>query len=172
MSRTTPWRLWRERCRGAAGTLILCPNGSFFSGLVGLAAGKVEIRPVYLQRPGPLSGCSDPRWTAAQSVRDRGFEIDGKFHVPQGGAYHCYHAERCVKTCLSKGVPDEKISVIPNFVDTDFIRPLPKDNDLLGRMVCLTNLSSPMREVSATSTTWIRCSMRPHCFPRRRIFCF
>lgn len=30
---------------------------------------------------------------------------------------------------LGKRVPAEKISVIPNFVDTDFIRPLPKEND-------------------------------------------
>ena len=29
---------------------------------------------------------------------------------------------------ISRGVPPEKISVIPNFVDTDFIRPLPKAN--------------------------------------------
>lgn len=30
---------------------------------------------------------------------------------------------------VSKGVPEDKISVIPNFVDVDFIRPFPKDND-------------------------------------------
>jgi colanic acid biosynthesis glycosyl transferase WcaI len=29
---------------------------------------------------------------------------------------------------LAKGVPAEKLTVIPNFVDEDFIRPLPKDN--------------------------------------------
>jgi colanic acid biosynthesis glycosyl transferase WcaI len=29
----------------------------------------------------------------------------------------------------TKGVPSSKVSVIPNFVDTDFIRPLEKDND-------------------------------------------
>ena len=44
---------------------------------------------------------------------------------------------------LAKGVPDDKISVIPNGVDTDFIRPAPRDNafarehDLLGRFVVL-----------------------------------
>ena len=30
---------------------------------------------------------------------------------------------------LEKGVPDEKITVIPNFFDTDFVRPLPKANN-------------------------------------------
>jgi len=29
---------------------------------------------------------------------------------------------------LSKGVPDKKVHVIPNFADTDFIRPLPRHN--------------------------------------------
>ena len=31
---------------------------------------------------------------------------------------------------LEKGVPAPKVTVIPNPVDTDFIRPLPKENDL------------------------------------------
>ena len=32
------------------------------------------------------------------------------------------------ESLLAKGVPPQKVSVIPNFVDTDLIRPLPKDN--------------------------------------------
>jgi colanic acid biosynthesis glycosyl transferase WcaI len=32
------------------------------------------------------------------------------------------------RNLLAKGVPAEKLRVIPNFVDIDFIRPLPKDN--------------------------------------------
>jgi colanic acid biosynthesis glycosyl transferase WcaI len=44
---------------------------------------------------------------------------------------------------LRKGVPSEKLTVIPNFVDVDFIRPLPRDNtfchrfDLNNRFVVL-----------------------------------
>jgi colanic acid biosynthesis glycosyl transferase WcaI len=34
------------------------------------------------------------------------------------------------KNLLAKGVPDGKISVLPNWVDTDFLRPLEKDNPL------------------------------------------
>jgi len=37
------------------------------------------------------------------------------------------------KNLRDKGVPDEKISIIPNWVDTDFIRPLPKDNPVSRR---------------------------------------
>lgn len=29
---------------------------------------------------------------------------------------------------LAKGVPQDKVRIIPNFVETDFVRPLPKDN--------------------------------------------
>ncbi len=44
---------------------------------------------------------------------------------------------------VSKGVPSGKIAVLPNFVDVDFIRPLPRENDfarrhnLTGRFVAL-----------------------------------
>jgi len=33
------------------------------------------------------------------------------------------------RNLLAKGVPDEKIAVIPNFVDTEFIKPFPRRND-------------------------------------------
>lgn len=33
-----------------------------------------------------------------------------------------------------KGVPEEKIHVIPNWVDVDLLRPLPKDNDVAKRL--------------------------------------
>jgi colanic acid biosynthesis glycosyl transferase WcaI len=34
---------------------------------------------------------------------------------------------------LAKGVPPDKLSIIPNWVDTDFMRPLPKDNPVSRR---------------------------------------
>jgi colanic acid biosynthesis glycosyl transferase WcaI len=37
------------------------------------------------------------------------------------------------RNLLSKGVPSDKIHVIPNFVDVDFMRPLPKDNAFARR---------------------------------------
>ena len=33
------------------------------------------------------------------------------------------------RNLLAKGVPDDKISVIPNFIDTEFVTPVPKQND-------------------------------------------
>ena len=36
-----------------------------------------------------------------------------------------------LENLIGKGVEKEKISIIPNFVDTDFIRPLPRDNEFL-----------------------------------------
>jgi colanic acid biosynthesis glycosyl transferase WcaI len=32
------------------------------------------------------------------------------------------------RNLLGKGVPDDKIEIIPNFMDTDFVRPLPRHN--------------------------------------------
>lgn len=37
------------------------------------------------------------------------------------------------RNLLAKSVPDDKIHTIPNFVDTEFVRPLPKDNALSRR---------------------------------------
>jgi colanic acid biosynthesis glycosyl transferase WcaI len=37
-------------------------------------------------------------------------------------------ASRMRQRLIEKGVPDEKVRVIPNFVDVDDLRPLPKDN--------------------------------------------
>ncbi|MCJ7643544.1 MAG: glycosyltransferase family 4 protein [Candidatus Aminicenantes bacterium] len=36
--------------------------------------------------------------------------------------------EGFLKNLLDKGVPRDKMSVIPNWVDTDFLKPIPKDN--------------------------------------------
>ncbi len=42
-------------------------------------------------------------------------------------------AEGFVENLESKGVPSEKITCIPNWVDTNFIRPLPKENNAFRR---------------------------------------
>ena len=38
------------------------------------------------------------------------------------------------KNLLVKGVPEPKLEVIPNWVDTDFLKPLPKDNALARKL--------------------------------------
>lgn len=38
------------------------------------------------------------------------------------------------KNLRGKGVPEEKIYIIPNWVDVNFLRPLPKDNDVSKRL--------------------------------------
>lgn len=38
------------------------------------------------------------------------------------------------KNLMGKGVPEERIYTIPNWVDVNFIRPLPKDNDVSKRL--------------------------------------
>lgn len=38
------------------------------------------------------------------------------------------------RNLLAKGVPEPRLEVIPNWVDTDFLRPLPKDNPVSRRL--------------------------------------
>lgn len=38
------------------------------------------------------------------------------------------------RNLIEKGVPPEKIEIIPNWVDTDFIKPLPKNNPVSNRL--------------------------------------
>ena len=54
---------------------------------------------------------------------------------------HVYKTAACMSVIsdgfranlLGKGVPEDKISVIPNFIDTDFVIPRPKNNDFALR---------------------------------------
>jgi colanic acid biosynthesis glycosyl transferase WcaI len=65
------------------------------------------------------------------------------------------------RNLLDKGVPDDKIEVIPNFMDTDFVHPLPRHNDfsiehnLDGKFVVLfagnVGMSQGLRKVVDTA---------------------
>lgn len=44
-------------------------------------------------------------------------------------------ADAFVDNLLSKGVPEHKIELIPNWVDVNFIHPMPKDNDTFSQLI-------------------------------------
>ena len=107
--------------------LVLCPNGSFFTGLTGWLLGKKNQRPfVYnvqdLYPEVPIRAGQLRNRYAIQCLR----AIE-KF-MYQKAAHITVISSALRDALLSKGVPAEKISIIPNFVDTEFIRPLPKAN--------------------------------------------
>jgi colanic acid biosynthesis glycosyl transferase WcaI len=107
--------------------IILCPNGSFFSGLTAWLVGKAKgipfiynVQDLYPDVP-IRAGQLRNRHAIATLKAIEGF-------MYRKAAYITVIAPSFRDNLLSKGVPAKKISIIPNFVDTEFIRPLPKAN--------------------------------------------
>src|SRR5579859_2807077 len=113
--------------RREAYDVILCPNGGFLGGVTASIVGGIRRVPFVLNmqdlypetpiRTGQIKNRAVIRLL-------RGLE-----------RYMCFHAGHIAvitpsfaEHLRSIGVRPDRVSVIPNFVDTDFIRPLPKDN--------------------------------------------
>lgn len=116
--------LFRRRRYG----IVFCTNGSFFSGVSGfLIAKRMGARLVY--------NVQDlyPEVPVAQGELTRRWQIGTLARIER---FMYRRADRVTvimppfkDNIIGKGIPAEKIVVIPNFVDTDFIRPSEKDND-------------------------------------------
>jgi colanic acid biosynthesis glycosyl transferase WcaI len=112
--------------------LILCPNGSFFSGISSWLLGQIKTAPfiynvqdVYPDVPVRAGQLRNPY--AIRTLRSmEAFMYRKATHVT-------VITDAMRENLQSKGVPEHKLSVIPNFVDTEFIRPLPKDNEFARR---------------------------------------
>jgi colanic acid biosynthesis glycosyl transferase WcaI len=108
--------------------LILCTNGSFFTGIaasiIGMARGipfVYNVQDLYPEVPVRAGQLRNPRAIAMLEKIER--------RMYRQAAHVTVIAPSFRDNLLGKGVPAEKVSVIPNFVDTDFIQPLPKVND-------------------------------------------
>jgi colanic acid biosynthesis glycosyl transferase WcaI len=107
--------------------LILCSNGSFFSGLAASIIGAVKRTPfiynvqdLYPETP-VQAGQLNNRFAI------RLLERLEKFMYAQ--AHHVSVIGRGMRdNIIAKGIAPEKVSIIPNFVDTQFVQPLPKIN--------------------------------------------
>lgn len=107
--------------------IVFCTNGSFFSGITGWAIARTRrARVIYnLQDLYPEVPVAQGQLSNKSAIRTLG-QIE-RFMYKR--ADHLSVISPSFRRSLeSKGVPLRKMSVIPNFVDTDFIRPLPKDN--------------------------------------------
>jgi colanic acid biosynthesis glycosyl transferase WcaI len=108
--------------------VILCSNGSFFSGISASLIGAAKripfiynVQDLYPETP-VQAGQLRNTWAI------RVLEWLERFMYSR--ATHLSVISAAFRTnIVAKGVPPDKVSTIPNFVDTDFIRPLPKDND-------------------------------------------
>lgn len=117
--------------------VILCPNGSFFTGISAWISGGLRgipfvynVQDLYPEAPVKAGQLRNRQAIAILEKLER---------LMYRLAAHVTVVAPCFRdNLLAKGVPAEKISVIPNFVDTDFIRPLPRVNDF-GQRHSLTD---------------------------------
>ncbi len=107
--------------------VILCPNGSFFSGLTAWLIGKAKgipfiynVQDLYPDVPIRAGQLRNRHAIAALKAIEE-FMYRKANHIT-------VISTSFRDNLVSKGVRVGKISIIPNFVDTEFIRPLPKTN--------------------------------------------
>ena len=112
--------------------VILCTNGSFFTGIAASIVGLFKrapfvfnIQDLYPETP-VKTGQLKPGAAYRLLSRLERFMYRRAEHVT-------VIAPSFRENLRGKGVPERKISVIPNFVNTEFIRPLPKDNEFARR---------------------------------------
>jgi colanic acid biosynthesis glycosyl transferase WcaI len=108
--------------------VILATNGSFFSGITAsaIAGAKgvpfvLNVQDLYPEVPLRTGQIRNRRLIAALERLER--------FMYRQAAHLAVIAPSFRERLLAKGVPPHKISVVPNFVDTEFIRPLPKENE-------------------------------------------
>lgn len=108
--------------------VILCTNGSFFTGVTAHLIGGPKgvpfiynVQDLYPDVPVKAGQLRNKQAIAVLNRIER-FMYKKASHVTViSPSLH--------RNLLGKGVSREKLSVIPNFVDTSFIRPLPKKNE-------------------------------------------
>lgn len=108
--------------------VMLCPNGGFFTGIVGFLGGGLRGTPfVYnVQDLYPETFVAQGRLTSHRAIRWLG-RME-QFMYRKAGHITVITPAFRNNLVEKKRVPAQKVSVIPNFVDTDVIRPLAKQN--------------------------------------------
>jgi colanic acid biosynthesis glycosyl transferase WcaI len=107
--------------------VVFCSNGGFFSGLAAYAFRLVRgvpfvynVQDLYPEVPVAVGQLRSKPAIAILERLER--------FMYRTAAHVTVIAPSFRQNLLTKGVPASKVSVIPNWVDTEFIRPLPKDN--------------------------------------------
>jgi colanic acid biosynthesis glycosyl transferase WcaI len=107
--------------------VILAPNASFFTGASAFVCGAARRIPFVYN----VQDLYPATFVAAGQLRNRPAiaALERIERTMYRLAAHVSVITPCFRDHLvGLGVPEGKVSVIPNFVDTDFIRPLPRDN--------------------------------------------
>lgn len=108
--------------------VILAPNGGFFTGLAAYLGGIFSRTPfVYnVQDLYPETPAAQGQLTGKRAIA--GLERIEKFMYARARHITVITPAFQKNLVQAKHVPANQVSVIPNFVNTDFIRPLPRDN--------------------------------------------
>ena len=108
--------------------VVLCPNGSFFSGLSAWVLENLKSAPfiynvqdLYPDVPVRAGQLRNPYAISALMAMEN--------FMYRKAAHVTVITSAMREALLTKQVPEQKVSVIPNFVNTEFIRPLPREND-------------------------------------------
>ncbi|HEX5689820.1 MAG TPA: glycosyltransferase family 4 protein, partial [Roseiflexaceae bacterium] len=108
--------------------VVLCPNGSFFTGIAGSIVAwprgipvVYNVQDLYPDVPVRAGQLRNRHAIAALERMER--------WMYRAAAHITVIAPSFRENLLGKGVPADKISVISNFTDAEFFRPLPKDNE-------------------------------------------
>jgi len=121
--------LWRR----AQYDVVLCTNGSFFTGIAASIHGALRGAPfIYnVQDLYPEAPVAAGQLTVGTATRALG-AIERFMY--RRAAHISVITPSFRENIVAKGIAASKISVIPNFVDTTFIRPLPRNNALAARL--------------------------------------
>ncbi len=109
--------------------VILCPNGSFFSGLSAAAIGSAKNVPFIYNVQDLYPETPVRTGHLRNGLAIRGLERLERFMYSR--AAHVSVITPSFRDHVLKKATDltpDRVSVIPNFVDTEFVRPLPKRN--------------------------------------------
>jgi colanic acid biosynthesis glycosyl transferase WcaI len=113
--------------------MILCSNGSFFSGLAAAAIGAVKripfiynVQDLYPATPVQAGQLRNP-------IAIRALEWLEKF-MYRRAAHVSVISGAMRQNIIDRDIPSDKVSTIANFVDTDFIQPLAKVNAFSQRL--------------------------------------
>ena len=112
--------------------IALAPSGSFFTGITAWAASLLRgfpfiynVQDVYPDVPA-RAGQLEAQWQVRWLDRIARFMFARARHIT-------VISEEQRRNLLAKGVPADKVSVVPNFVDTDVMVPLPRDPEVAAR---------------------------------------
>ena len=114
-----------QALRGWRPDLILSPSPSLLASIPVALIKSIYNCPVVLNLQDIIPEAAVHTGILTNKVASRGNEILEKFAYASATHFSVI-ADGFTRNLLSKGVPNDKITCIPNWVDINFIRPLPK----------------------------------------------